>query len=215
MKIEIWSDVMCPFCYIGKRHFEKAVELSGLKDSITVEWKSFQLNPDLVTQPERNSVEHLAESKGWSLKQAQDAVQYVTDMAAKAGLEYHLDRAVVANSMDAHRLSHLAKKYNAQDAVEEGLFVTYFTKGLNTADHGVLTQIGTAAGIPEEEILQLWNSDQYRNEVQEDIATAAQFGITGVPFFVINRKYGVSGAQPVAAFIETLQKVSAEEGAAV
>ena len=109
MKVEIWSDVMCPFCYIGKRHFEKAVELSGLKEHITVEWKSFQLNPDLVTQPNRNSVEHLAESKGWSLKQAQDAVQYVTDMAAKAGLEYHLDRAVVANSMDAHRLSHLAK----------------------------------------------------------------------------------------------------------
>ena len=96
--------------------------------------------------------------------------------------------------------------------MEEGLFVSYFTKGLNTADHGVLTQIGTAAGIPKDELDQLWNSDVYTKEVQEDIATAAQFGITGVPFFVINRKYGVSGAQPVAAFLETLQKVHAEEG---
>ncbi|GAB4139346.1 MAG: DsbA family oxidoreductase [Bacteroidia bacterium] len=210
MKIEIWSDVMCPFCYIGKRHFEKALEQFPGRDRVTVEWKSFQLNPDLVTQPEKNSIQHLAEAKGWTMDYAREMTAYVTDMARQVGLTYHLDKAVTANSFDAHRLSHLAKEYNVQDAVEELLFKAYFTEGKNTADHEVLTQIGVAAGMDAARIQSMLTSDEYSDDVRRDFQTAQLIGIRGVPFFVIDRQYGISGAQPVSTFLLTLMKAQEE-----
>lgn len=210
MKVEIWSDVMCPFCYIGKRHFESALEkFSGAKD-VTVEWKSFQLNPDLKTQPGKSINQHLAEIKGWSLEKAAEMNDYVTNMAREAGLEYHLDQAVVANSFDAHRLSHLAKKHGVQDKLEELLFAAYFTEGKNTADHQVLTGIGIAAGLDAKEIEQVLNSELYAMDVQHDVNEAQTIGVRGVPFFVFDRKYAVSGAQPVEAFLQTMERAAAE-----
>ncbi len=204
MKVEIWSDVMCPFCYIGKRKFEAALAQFAAKNLVEVEWKSFQLQPDLKTDATKNTVEHLAETKGWPLLYAQQMTQQVTDMAAEVGLHYDLDKAVVANSLDAHRLSHLAKKYGVQDALEEALFKAYFTDGKNTADHAVLKQLAMSAGIPEAAIEQVLSTNAYTNEVRQDIADAQRIGVRGVPFFVMGHKYAVSGAQPVETFAETL-----------
>lgn len=208
MKVEIWSDVMCPFCYIGKRKFEKALEQFSGASEVEVEWKSFQLNPDLKTEASKNINQYLAEVKGWSLEKAAEMNAHVTQMAKESGLDYQLDKAVVANSMDAHRLSHLAKKNGVQDALEELLFAAYFNQGKNTADHDVLTEIGIKAGLQHDEIASVLNSDTYTEEVNHDILVAQQLGVRGVPFFVFDRKYGVSGAQPSEVFLETLQKAS-------
>ncbi|MBC7695441.1 MAG: DsbA family oxidoreductase [Burkholderiales bacterium] len=210
MNVEIWSDVMCPFCYIGKRKFEKALEQFPHKKYINIIWKSFQLDPDSVTDPNLNTIDHLAKRKGWSKQQAQETTAHVTDIAKQVGLEFNFDKAVVANSFDAHRLSHLAKKYNKQNDLEEQLFKAYFTDGKNTADHKILTKIGMESGIEEQEIVNVLKSDQYAAEVHEDIVQAQKIGVQGVPFFVLDRKYAVSGAQEPEAFLETLIKAYEE-----
>ena len=207
MKVEIWSDVMCPFCYIGKRKFELALKNFPHREKVEITWKSFQLNPDMVTDPDKNINQYLAEAKGWSLKQAEDANNYVTDIAKNVGLTYNMDKAIVANSFDAHRLSHLAKKYNKQDALEEQLFLAYFTEGKNTADHNILTEIGVGIGLDEQEIKTMLNSNEFSAEVNKDILEAQMVGARGVPFFVFDRKYAVSGAQDPATFEQVLTTV--------
>lgn len=210
MNIEIWSDVMCPFCYIGKRKFEKALEQFPHKDKINIIWKSFQLDPNSVTDPNLNTIDHLAKRKGWSKEQAQETTQHVTAIAKQVGIEFNFDKAVVANSFDAHRLSHLAKKYNKQNELEELLFKAYFTDGKNTADHKILCEIGMAVGIEEKEIMDVLKTDQYAAEVHEDIEQAQQVGVQGVPFFVLDRKYAVSGAQEPETFLGALIKAFEE-----
>lgn len=210
MKIEIWSDVMCPFCYIGKRKFEKALEQFDHKNGIEVEWKSFQLNPQLKTQAGKNINQYLAETKGWNLEYAQKMNEQVTQMAHETGLEYHLDKAVVANSFDAHRFIQMAKETGKGDAAEEALFKAYFTDGKNTADHAVLLELATSIGLDPVQVQNMLNSQLYADRVQHDVAEAAQLGLRGVPFFVIDRKYGVSGAQPSEVFLNALQTSFAE-----
>lgn len=199
---------MCPFCYIGKRRFEAALKEFAGKADVTVEWKSFQLNPDLKTQPGKNLNEYLAEIKGITVAQAAEMNARVTQMAKESGLDYHLDKAIVANSFDAHRVSHLAKKHNVQDQLEELLFAAYFSEGKNTADHAVLTELGLKAGIPADEIKAALDSTQFGEEVERDVEEAHQIGVRGVPFFVFNRKYAVSGAQQVEVFLQTMEKAS-------
>jgi predicted DsbA family dithiol-disulfide isomerase len=200
MQIEIWSDVMCPFCYIGKRRFEKALETFGHKDQIEVIWKSFQLDPQLKTQPGKNVIEHLAEVKGWSLAQSREAHDHVTQMAHAEGLDYRFDQAVVANSFDAHRLLQMAKEKGWGDEAEELLFNAYFTQGKNIADPAFLIESGTQLGLQEETITSMLGSDQYADDVHRDVYEAGQIGVRGVPFFLFNKKYGVSGAQPTETF---------------
>ena len=211
MKVEIWSDVMCPFCYIGKRKFELALEKFPHRDTVEITWKSFQLNPEMITDPDKNINQYLAEVKGWSVKQAEDANNYVTDIAKKVGLTYNMDKAIVANSFDAHRLSHLAKKYNKQDALEERLFLAYFTEGKNTADHDTLIAIGVEIGLEENEIKSMLESNEFSAEVNRDILEAQMVGARGVPFFVFDRKYAVSGAQDPAAFEQVLNTIWEEQ----
>lgn len=210
MKVEIWSDVMCPFCYIGKRRFEDALQKSAHKDEIEVEWKSFQLNPNMVTSPDTNINQYLAKIKGWSIEQAEEMNAYVTNMAAEAGLTYNFDKAVVANSFKAHRFTHLAKKHGLGDAAEEQLFKAYFTDGKNTDDIDTLVELGTAIGLDATEIRQTLESDAYAGEVKQDITEAQRLGISGVPFFVLDRKYGISGAQAPDVFSDTIEKAFAE-----
>lgn len=210
MKVEIWSDVMCPFCYIGKRKFEKALEQFPHKNNIEVIWKSFQLDPNTVTDPSLNSVEHLAKKKGWSKQQAMETTAHVANIAKQVDLDFHFDKAVVANSFDAHRVSHLAKKYGKQNELEEKLFKAYFTEGKNTADHATLTQIGKELGIDEKEIQDVLKSDAYTLEVEQDIIESQQIGVRGVPFFVLDRKYAVSGAQEAETFLGALTKAYEE-----
>lgn len=208
MKVEIWSDVMCPFCYIGKRKFEAALAQFPDRVQVEVEWKSFQLNPDLKHDEGRSINEYLADIKGWTLEQARSANQQVSQMAEAAGITFNLDRAIVANSFDAHRVTHLARKLGLQDRMEERLFAAYFTEGKNTADHATLVQLGKEAGLEPALVEQVLKSAEYADEVRADVSLAAQFGIRGVPFFVFDRKIGVSGAQEPAVFLEALARAS-------
>jgi len=210
MKVEIWSDVMCPFCYIGKRKFEMALEQFSEKDKVEIIWKSFQLDPNKVTDPNKNVNDYLAERKGISVQKAKEMNDYVTGVAAAVGLNYKLDKAIVANSFDSHRFSHLAKKYGVQNEAEELLFKAYFIEGKNTADHTILTEIGNVLGVDPLETQSVLESDQYADEVNEDIAEAQNIGINGVPFFVFNRKYAVSGAQESKVFLEVLNTLEKE-----
>lgn len=210
MKVEIWSDVMCPFCYIGKRRFEAALERFPHRDDIEVVWKSFQLNPQMKTDPTKSVNEYLAENKGWSIEQARQANEYVTRMAKEVGLEYHMDKAVVANSFDAHRLIQLAKSKGLGDEMEESLFNAYFTEGKNTADHDVLTELGRSAGLDEQETRETLAGTAFTEQVEQDIYESHQVGVRGVPFFVLNDRYAVSGAQPVDTFVGALNKAWSE-----
>ena len=213
MKVEIWSDVMCPFCYIGKRKFEAALKQFDHREEVAIEWKSFQLDPSIVTDASKTIHEFLSERKGFSLEQAKQMNERVTKLAEKVGLEYRFDKAVVANSFDAHRFSHLAKQFKLQDEAEEALFKAYFTDGKNTADADTLCQIGENIGIDKEKVKAMLDSEQYTQEVNEDIEVARMIGVTGVPFFVFDRKYAISGAQESETFLELMNKVQLELGA--
>jgi predicted DsbA family dithiol-disulfide isomerase len=206
MKVEIWSDVMCPFCYIGKRRFEAAMQQFEERDEIEVEWKSFQLNPYMETNQDININEYLAEIKGWSLDDARSMNDHVTQMAAEVGLTYDFDKAILANSFKAHRFSHLAKKHDLGEAAEEALFKAYFTDGKNIDDDATLTELGISIGLNAEDVKQALESDAFAADVKHDISEAQRLTIQGVPFFVLNSKYGISGAQAVPVFSQTLEK---------
>ncbi len=210
MKIEIWSDVMCPFCYIGKRKFEMALQDFPQKEQIEIEWKSFQLNPSMVTNPSKNINEFLAEHKGISIAQAKQMNDRVTAMANEVGLQYDFDKAIVANSFDAHRLSHFAKKHGKQDAMEERLFKAYFTEGKNTADNETLVALAGDVGLNPEETRMMLSRNDFSDAVNNDIYEATQVGARGVPFFVFDNRYAVSGAQPSQLFSDVLTKAWSE-----
>lgn len=211
MKIEVWSDIVCPFCYIGKRRLEEALAEFEHKDHVEVIWKSFQLNPDQVTNPNISVVEDLAQKKGWTLQYASDASESVSDMAAEEGLFYDFDKAIPANTFNAHRLLQFAKNKGLGSALKEALLKAYFMDGKNVDDTETLLAIATENGLNAEETSQiLSNPNMFRNEVLSDIDEAKELGISGVPFFVIDRKYGISGAQPLNVFINALTKAWSE-----
>ncbi len=207
MKVEIWSDIMCPFCYIGKRHYEKALEQFADAKNIEVEWHSFQLDPNLPKPASSLSpYEYLAQRKGMSIEQSKAMHQNVIKMAEAAGLNYDFDKAVVANSFDAHRLIQFAKTKGLGDEAEERLFKAYFTEGKDMCDAATLLQLAKEMGLNEVEAKEVINSNVFTTEVKKDIEEAAQIGVSGVPFFVFNRKYAVSGAQPSTSFLNVLEK---------
>lgn len=211
MKVEIWSDIMCPFCYIGKRHFEAALKQFPQADKIEVEWHSFQLDPELPKPASNlNAYEYLAQRKGMSVTQSKAMHHNVVQMAEAAGLHYDFDKAVVANSFDAHRLIQFAKTKGLGDAAEERLFKAYFTEGKNMCDTPTLLQLAKEIGLNEAETKEVLDSTVYSAEVEKDIKEASQIGVRGVPFFVFDRKYAVSGAQPTEAFLNALQKSVSE-----
>ena len=197
---------MCPFCYIGKRRFENALQEFQHKNKIEVEWKSFLLNPAIRTDPGKNINQYLSETKGWSLEQARQANNYVTKMAKEVGLNYDFNKVVVANTFDAHRLIQLAKVNNKSDEIEERLFKAYFIEGKNIADHDTLILLGTEAGLNREAVKKMLNSDEYSDNVEKDINDAHLIGVRGVPYFVFNDQFAISGAQRVETFRDTLNK---------
>jgi predicted DsbA family dithiol-disulfide isomerase len=210
MKVEIWSDVMCPFCYIGKRKFETALAKFPQREKVDIVWKSFQLNPYLVTDPSKNTTAHLAESKGWTLDYAKGMTNHVTQVAEQVGLHFDFDKAVVANSFDAHRFSAFAKTKGLQDAAEEALFNAYFTEGKNTADHVTLIELGEKIGLEAAEVNTMLESNAFADDVKRDIYEAQQLGVRGVPFFLLGEKYAVSGAQDSAVFLQALTQTYKE-----
>ena len=206
MKVEIWSDIMCPFCYIGKRRFENALKDFPHRSEIEIEWKSFLLNPAIRTDPGKNINQYLSETKGWSPEQAKQANNYVTKMAKEVGLNYNFNKAVVANTFDAHRLIQLAKANNKSDETEERLFRAYFIEGKNIADHDTLISLGSEVGLSRDEIKKMLNSDEYSDNVEKDVNDAHLIGVRGVPYFVFNDQYAVSGAQRTETFLDVLNK---------
>ena len=211
LKVQIWSDIMCPFCYIGKRKLEDALSQFENKDAVEIEWKSFQLDPNFIASPDDNTVDHLAEKYRKDRDWAESMVENTTQHAKTVGLDFHFEKAILANSFNAHRLSHLAKKHNLGNELEELLFKAYFTDGKDVNDLNTLTELGLEVGLEAKQFKQLLNSNAYGNEVKEDIKEANEIGVQGVPFFVFDNKYAISGAQPATLFLQTLEKVW-EEG---
>lgn len=212
MKIEIWSDIMCPFCYIGKRHFEAALEKFDHKDHIEIEWKSFQLDP---TIPEEVKVrtdisQYIANRKGMDLDDVKTMFSNVAEMAKNVGLDYNFDTQLVANSLKAHRIIQFAKEKNLGDLAEESFFKAYFTNGKDLGDHADLVEIGKETGLTEEDINMALSQDEYLKYAKDDIAEAADLGVDSVPFFVFNRKYAVKGAQPSHHFLDALKQSYAD-----
>jgi protein disulfide-isomerase len=212
MKIEIWSDIMCPFCYIGKRHFELALKELDFEDELEIEWKSFQLDPSIPKMENPvNAYQYLADAKGISVEESKTMHDNVVASAKRVGLSYNFDKAIVANSFDAHRLIQFAKTVDKGDLAEEALFQAYFTDGIDMADLDSLKSIGLKIGLTESELNRALHSDEYSYDVSQDIQEAQNLGLRGVPFFVIDRKYGISGAQPVEIFVETLKKAKSDQ----
>ena len=208
MKVDIWSDVRCPFCYIGKRKFESALAQFEHKDQVEVEWHSFELDPNAETIPGANPAQHLADKYGRSVEWAEEMQNNVTQTAAEVGLTFHLDKSVVANSFDAHRLIQLAKTEGLTDEIEEQLFIAHFTDGKNISDHATLMQIGTSVGLDKLTLETMLSGTDFTDEVRYDEQTAQKIGIKGVPFFVFNEKLAVSGAQSPETFLGAMQQAS-------
>jgi len=211
MRIEIWSDIVCPFCYIGKRNFEQALEKFDGAAEVEIIWRSFELSPGIKTDPGRSIYEFLAEKKGWSLEQSREMHEQVVKAAQQAGLEFNFDKTVPVNSFNAHRLMHLATKRGLQNELQERLFAAYFTDGMNVDDMDTLISLGVETGLPEEDIRQTLESNRYSEEVRNDVQEARLLGVQGVPFFVFDRTYAVSGAQPPKVFLETMEKVQQQK----
>ncbi|MGZ3900226.1 MAG: DsbA family oxidoreductase [Bacteroidia bacterium] len=205
MRIEVWSDVICPFCYIGKRNYEAALEKFHSKDNIQLTWRCFQLDPDIANEEGISTAEYLATRKNIPQATVKQLLENVSSMAEKAGLQFKMDKAIIANSFDAHRLSHLVMRYGKQNHLEELMFNAHFVDGKNIGDKDILVSLAEEAGVKKEEAEEVLNSKAYAKEVLADISEAEDFNIKGVPFFVINRKYAISGAQPPELFLEVLE----------
>jgi predicted DsbA family dithiol-disulfide isomerase len=206
LKIDVWSDVVCPFCYLGKRKLEHALEKLGLTDQVVVEWHSFQLD---TTFPKGTSVlatEHLAQRKGIPMASLETAQQRLTDQGKLYGIDFRFDRAMNFNTLDVHRLLLWSKSFQKADALKTALFKAHFTNGLDLSKSEILKQIAVSIGLDGEAALHVLNSQHYSAEVQQDIANAQQIGIRGVPFFVFNKKTALSGAQPDSVFEEVIQQ---------
>ncbi|MBS7253724.1 DsbA family oxidoreductase [Flavobacterium branchiicola] len=207
MKIEIWSDIMCPFCYIGKRQLETALEQFP-NEEIEIEWKSFQLDPTITPQSGKDVYTFLAERKGMSVEQSKEMHKGVTERAKSVGLDYNFDKAIISNSFTAHRVIQLAKTKKLGDKMEEIFFKAYFTDGRDLNNGPTLIELAEQAGLNKEEVLNvLTDENLFSKEVEHDIQEAQEIGVQGVPFFVFDRKYAVSGAQPVEAFVNTINEV--------
>lgn len=208
MKVEIWSDVMCPFCYIGKRKFESALTQFPGKENVQIIWKSFQLSPDMKTDLNISIHQFLAKHKGFTVQEAEEVNQHVTELAKQVGLTFKFDKTVVANSFNAHRFAHFAKHHGKQNEAEERLFYSYFTEGKNIDDYSTLIKLGEEIGLDVATLKQALENNTYADDVKADIREGQQIGVRGVPFFVFDRKYAVSGAQNIPVFLETLEKTA-------
>jgi predicted DsbA family dithiol-disulfide isomerase len=210
MKVEIWSDVVCPWCYIGKRRFETALAGFEHRDEVTVIWRSFQLDPNAPTSADGDPLDRLVAKYGMSRADAERAQARVTATAATVGLDFHLDRARSGNTFDAHRLLHHALSAGKQSEFKERLMAAYFVDGEAVGEPEVLARLATEVGLEGSAVREVLASDAFSAEVREDELEARRLGISGVPFFVIDRTYGVSGAQPSELMLSTLERAWAD-----
>lgn len=204
MKIEIWSDVMCPFCYIGKRHLEQALAELPFQKDIEINWKSYQLNPEYKNVDGESLYDYLSRSKGISLEQAKQMTTQVSQMANNVGLNIDFENNIPANSFNAHRLIHFAATKGKQDEAEEALFNAHFTQNKDIDNLEILLSVAAELGLELSEVKAVLESNAFEEEVRYDIYESQQLSVRGVPFFVMDRKYALSGAQPVEAFKQAI-----------
>lgn len=212
MKIEIWSDYVCPFCYIGKRRLEEALEVTGLTDKVEVVFKAYELDPNSPRTSEMSMHEALSKKYNMSLEEAVNMTDNISEQAKTVGLDYDFDNMKPGNTFDAHRLVKLAETENLGGVVAESLLRANFIDAKEVGSKEVLLQLAVDAGISKERANEMLESDEFAEDVKADISEARQVGVQGVPFFVINRKYAISGAQPAETFADALRKVTEEEG---
>ena len=212
MQIEVWSDIVCPWCYLGKRRLEKAIARFEHADEVEVVWRSFQLDPGYPKGAAAPVYERLAAKYGGSIDQIRAMTDRVKSLAAEEGLAYDFDHSVMANTFDAHRLTHLAKAHGLGPQMHERLMQAQLIEGENVDDAETLVRLGAEVGLPAAEVRKVLAGDEYAQDVTADIAQAQAYGASGVPFFVLDRRYGISGAQPTEVFLEALR--TADNGAA-
>jgi predicted DsbA family dithiol-disulfide isomerase len=207
--VEIWSDIACPWCYVGKRRFEAALASYEHRDEVRVTWRSFELDPSAPREREHDGATHLAEKYGTSREEALAMHQRMTDTAAHDGLEFRFDLARGGNTFDAHRLLHLAAAHGEQDAMKERIMRAYLTEGELISDHAVLERLALEVGLPQDEVRDALATDRFAADVRDDERTAQSLGIHAVPFFVVDRAMGASGAHPPEALVELLRQARA------
>ena len=212
MKIDIFSDVVCPWCAIGKRRFEAALTEFSHADEVDVHWRAFELDPSAPTMPDPDvdTAAHLAAKYGMTREAAVASQENLAAMAARDGLDFHFEKTKRGNTFDAHRLLHYAHEVGLQDELKERLFVAYFTEGELISDRSTLVRLGVEVGLDEAKSAEVLEEDRYAAEVREDELEARTLGINGVPFFVIDRHYGISGAQSPATILEVLNEAWAK-----
>ena len=206
MNVEVWSDVACPWCYIGKRRLEAALELFEDSGDVQVTWRSFELDPEAAPELGGDLAQHLADKYGTSRAEAQSRFDDMTELAAKDGLGLRFDLTRRGNTFDAHRLIHLGAHRGIQDTVKERFMRAYHSEGELIGNHEVLQRLAVEAGLNAGEVAEVLAGDRYADEVRDDEGVARSLGINGVPFFVVDRKYGASGAQPAEALVELLRQ---------
>lgn len=212
IKVDIWSDIACPWCYIGKRRFEAA--LAGFDGEVEVEYHSYELSPDAPVDFDGTVTEYLAQRKGLSAAEVTAMFQAVVEVAAGEGLDIDYDSVTHTNTVKAHQILHLAKAHGLQVQMQERLFEAYFQQGAHVGHDEVLADLAAEVGLNRAEALRVLAGDEYLAAVRADQARAREYGIQGVPFFVIDGRYGLSGAQEAATFTQALNQVVAErEGA--
>ena len=214
LRVEIWSDVVCPWCYIGKRRFERALEALPGRDDVEVTYRSFELNPGAMPEEETDLATRLARKYGVSLEEAKAMNQRVVDAAAGEGLEYRLDIARPGNTFDAHRALQLAREEGHQAEVKERLMRAYFCEGRRIGDRGTVAELAGEVGLEADRVRDVLAGEEFGDAVRADEREAASLGITGVPFFVLNRRFGVSGAQPPEVLAAALHHAAVEEAPA-
>ncbi|MGA2455253.1 MAG: DsbA family oxidoreductase [Solirubrobacteraceae bacterium] len=206
MDVEIWSDIACPWCYIGKRRFEAALAQFEHRDGVRVTWRSFELDPQAPHERSGDRAARLAQKYGMTVEQARDAEQQLTAVAAGEGLGFRFDIARSGSTFDAHRVVHLAGEHALQDAMKERLLRAYFTEGELVGDHETLVRAAVEVGLAEDEVRETLAGERCAAQVRDDERTAGELGISAVPTFVVDRKLGVSGAQPPEALLQLLQQ---------
>jgi predicted DsbA family dithiol-disulfide isomerase len=206
VEVEIWSDIACPWCYVGKRRFESALAQFEQRDDVNVTWRSFELDPHAPAERSGDRAERLARKYSMTVEQARDAEQRLTDVATSEGLDFRFDIARGGNTFDAHRIVHLADEHGLQDTMKERLLRAYFTEGQLVSDHGTLVQLAVEVGLAEQEVRETLARERYPEQVRDDERTAGELGISAVPTFVVDRTLGTSGAQPPEALLSLLEQ---------
>jgi predicted DsbA family dithiol-disulfide isomerase len=206
MEIEIWSDIACPWCYVGKRRFEAALAQFEHRDEVTVRWRSFELDPQAPHEREGDRAEHLADKYGMSVEQAHAAERQMTDTAAGEGLDFRFDIARAGNTFDGHRIVHLAAEHGLQDAMKERLLRAYLSEGELISDAPTLIRLAVELGLPEDEVSETLAGERFAEDVRADEQDAARLGISAVPTFIVDRAIGGSGAHPPEALLGLLRQ---------